>query len=33
MEDKGGAKVGYYLEVHSSNEASKTLKFLLIVVV
>jgi hypothetical protein len=33
MEEEGGAKVGYCLEVHSSNEVSKTLKFLPIVVV
>jgi hypothetical protein len=33
MEEEGGAKVGYFSEVHSSYEASKTLKFLLIVVV
>jgi hypothetical protein len=33
MEEEGGAKVGYFLEVHSSYEASRTLKFLPIVVV
>jgi hypothetical protein len=33
MEEEGGAKVGYFSKVHSSNEASKTLKFLPIVVV
>jgi hypothetical protein len=33
MEEEGGAKVGYFLEVHSSNQAFKTLKFLAIVVV
>jgi hypothetical protein len=33
MEEEGGANVGFSLEVHSSNEASKTLKFLPIVVV
>jgi hypothetical protein len=33
MEEEGGAKVGYSLEMHSSNEASRTLKFLAIVVV
>jgi hypothetical protein len=27
MEEKGGAKVGYSLKVHSSDEASKTLNF------
>jgi hypothetical protein len=33
MGEEGGAKVGYYLEMHSSNEVSRTLKFLPIVVV
>jgi hypothetical protein len=33
MEEEGGPKVGYYLEVHYSNEAFRTLKFLPIVVV
>jgi hypothetical protein len=33
MKEEGGPKVGYYLEVHLSNEASKTLEFLLSVVV
>jgi hypothetical protein len=33
MEEEGGAKVGSYLEVHSSNEAFRTLKFIPIVVV
>jgi hypothetical protein len=33
MEKENGAKVGYFSKVHSSNEASKTLKFLPIVVV
>jgi hypothetical protein len=33
MEEEGGAKVGYYLEMHFSNEAFGTLKFLPIVVV
>jgi hypothetical protein len=33
MEKEGGAKVGYYLKVHSSNETSRYLKFLPIVVV
>jgi len=33
MEEEGGAKVGYSLEVHYSNEASRYLKFLPIVVV
>jgi hypothetical protein len=32
MEEEGGAKVGYYLEMHSSNEVSRILKFLPIVV-
>jgi hypothetical protein len=27
MEKESGAKVGYYVQVHSSNEASRTLKF------
>jgi hypothetical protein len=33
MEEEGATKVGYSLEVHFSNEASRTLKFLPIVVV
>jgi hypothetical protein len=33
MEEEGGAKVGYSSKVHFSNEASRTLKFLPIVVV
>jgi hypothetical protein len=33
MEEEGGAKVGYSLKVHSSNEAFRTLKFILILVV
>jgi hypothetical protein len=33
MEEKGGAKVGYSVKVHSSNEAFRTLKFLPIVIV
>jgi hypothetical protein len=33
MEEEGGAKVGYYLKVHSSIEASRTLKFIPIMVV
>jgi len=33
MEEENGAKVGYFSKVHSSNEASRTLKFLPIVVV
>jgi len=33
MEEEGGANVGFSSKVHSSNEASKTLKFLPIVVV
>jgi hypothetical protein len=33
MEEEGEPKVGYSLEVHSSNEASRILKFLPIVVV
>jgi hypothetical protein len=33
MEEEGGAKGGVVSEVHSSNEASKTFKFLPIVVV
>jgi hypothetical protein len=33
MEDEGGAKVGYSSYMYSSNEASRTLKFLPIVVV
>jgi hypothetical protein len=33
MEEVGGAKVGYYLKVHSSNEASRYLNFFPIVVV
>jgi hypothetical protein len=33
MEEESGAKVGYYLKVHSSNEAFRTLKFLPIMVV
>jgi hypothetical protein len=33
MEEEGGAKVGYHSKVHSLNEASKTFKFLPIVVV
>jgi hypothetical protein len=33
MEEEVGAKVGYYLKVHYSDEAFKTLKFLPIVVV
>jgi hypothetical protein len=27
MEEEGGAKVGYSLDVHSSNELSRTLNF------
>jgi hypothetical protein len=33
MEEEVGAKVGYYIKVHYSNEAFRTLKFLPIVVV
>jgi hypothetical protein len=33
MEEEGGAKVGYSLEVHSSNETSRTSKFLSLMVV
>jgi hypothetical protein len=33
MEEESGAKVGYFSKVHFSNEASRTLKFLPIVVV
>jgi hypothetical protein len=33
MEDEGGAKVGYYPNVHSLDEAFRMLKFLPIVVV
>jgi hypothetical protein len=33
MEKECGAKVGYSLEVHSSNETSRTLKFIPIMVV
>jgi hypothetical protein len=33
MEEEGGANEGHSLEVHHSDEASKTLKFLPIVVV
>jgi len=31
MEEEGGVKVGHSSEVHPSNEASRTLKFLPIV--
>jgi hypothetical protein len=33
MEEEGEPKVGYFLEEHFSNEVSRTLKFLPIVVV
>jgi hypothetical protein len=33
MEEEGGAKVGFSSEVHSLDEAFRTLKFLPIVVV
>jgi hypothetical protein len=33
MEEEGGAKVGYSLELHSLDEVSSTLKFLPIMVV
>jgi hypothetical protein len=33
MEEEGGPKVGYSLEVHSSNEAFRTLNFFPIMVV
>jgi hypothetical protein len=33
MEEEGGARMEFFLEVHSSYEASRTLKFIPVVVV